>query len=258
MPKIIILNGVGEGLEYRIKDEAILGRQTSNPIPIQDSKASRQHTRIFSKNGLYYIEDLKSRNGTFVNDELITSTQLFDGDEIQIGETKLVFQSKIQKRSDLSLAETMPLTPIDVNELDTKEKTRVVSDAIDNIPELVQIDLDTEKTLDIDDDFVLSGFRPEDSNAIKKQKISIPQWDKTVSKAVKSSREYKEPPKSKDYLLSTYRNKPKIFSSLSDAFFHSDFSQMAWYFRVLKVCFLIIFVIFITLCSRWITLSLLS
>lgn len=258
MPKIIILNGVGQGLEYRIKDEAILGRQTSNSIPIQDSKASRQHSRIFSKNGLYYIEDLKSRNGTLVNDEIITSTQLFDGDEIQIGETKLAFQSKIQKRSDLSLAETMPLTPIDVNELDTKEKTKVVSDQIENIPQLVQINLENEQTLDFDQEFVLSGLSPEHSNPTKKQTISIPQWDKVVSKAVKNSREYKEPPKSKDYLLSTYRNKPQIFSSLSDAFFHSDFSQMAWYFRILKVCFLIIFVIFITLFSRWITLSLLS
>jgi len=257
MPKIIILNGVGQGLEYRIKDEAILGRQTSNSIPIQDSKASRQHTRIFLKNGLYYIEDLKSRNGTLVNNQLITNIQLFDGDEIQIGETKLVFQSKVQKRSDLSLEETMPLTPISVEELE-EEETRFVSRSRENIPELTQIDLENEKTLDIDDEFVLSGLNPENSDTYKKQKISIPQWDKIISNAVKNSKEYKEPPKSKDYLLSTYRNKPRIFSSVSDAFFHSDFSQMAWYFRVLKVCFLIIFVILITLCSRWITLSLLS
>ena len=98
MAKIIILSGPAKGLEYKIVDQGILGRQSDNSVPLQDTKASRQHTLILLKEDGYYIEDLESRNGTVVNGKPITKQQLFDNDQITIGTTILLFDSKKHQR----------------------------------------------------------------------------------------------------------------------------------------------------------------
>jgi predicted component of type VI protein secretion system len=91
MPKVTILSGHGTGHEYPISEEAVLGRQSDNAVPLQDTKVSRHHTRIFYKDGLYYIEDLGSRNGTLVNGESVKMQTIASEDRIQIGETLLLF-----------------------------------------------------------------------------------------------------------------------------------------------------------------------
>lgn len=61
-----------------------------------DSKVSRKHARIIRRNGAYFIEDLGSTNGTFVNRgrRLLPGTPqvLNEGDEIIVGKTFLRFQ----------------------------------------------------------------------------------------------------------------------------------------------------------------------
>ena len=98
MAKIIILSGPAKGLEYQISDRAILGRQSDNSVPLQDIKASRQHTLIFLEEDYYYIEDLQSRNGTLVNNKPVTRQRLFHQDHISIGSTILLFESKKHQR----------------------------------------------------------------------------------------------------------------------------------------------------------------
>jgi TolB protein len=70
-----------------------IGRGSGNDIMLQDSQASRQHTEISQRGDQYYIRDLGSTNGTFVNNERITGTRLLQpGDQIRIGETTLSCQ----------------------------------------------------------------------------------------------------------------------------------------------------------------------
>lgn len=61
-----------------------------------DSKVSRKHARILSRDGVYFIEDLGSTNGTFINRgrRLLPGTPqvLTEGDEIIVGKTFLRFQ----------------------------------------------------------------------------------------------------------------------------------------------------------------------
>ena len=47
MAKILIMNGVGKGIQYKIKGEMILGRLATNEIPLNDVRASRQNSRIY-------------------------------------------------------------------------------------------------------------------------------------------------------------------------------------------------------------------
>lgn len=70
-----------------------IGRGRENDIQIKnDSKVSRYHCKIFRRGNNFYIEDIKSSNGTLVNGELITDRRLFGGEEIIVGETFFRFR----------------------------------------------------------------------------------------------------------------------------------------------------------------------
>jgi pSer/pThr/pTyr-binding forkhead associated (FHA) protein len=68
---------------------AALGRAPENEIVLNDDGyASGDHARIYFDQGLWWIEDLHSSNGTFVNDQLLTSPwQLSPYDLIKVGRT---------------------------------------------------------------------------------------------------------------------------------------------------------------------------
>ncbi|MDZ4770230.1 MAG: FHA domain-containing protein [Chloroflexota bacterium] len=67
-------------------DEALLGRDDSCHLVIAEREVSRQHVRIYKHNEAFYIEDLESRNGTWVNEEKLEGTRaLHNGDKIKLG-----------------------------------------------------------------------------------------------------------------------------------------------------------------------------
>ena len=67
-------------------DEALtIGRGRTNSIVLDDMLVSRQHVRITVDDEGLVIEDLGSRNGTFVNGRRIERTHLHEGDRIGIG-----------------------------------------------------------------------------------------------------------------------------------------------------------------------------
>ncbi|MGB0678386.1 MAG: FHA domain-containing protein, partial [Polyangiales bacterium] len=69
----------------------ILGRGEEATARIDDQGLSRQHARIFPRRDAFYIEDLGSKNGTFVDGEAIhTPVVLHDGNRIQIGQQVLL------------------------------------------------------------------------------------------------------------------------------------------------------------------------
>lgn len=81
-------------IEFCIKDSKAIniGRDRGNDIVLKHPLVSRNHARIFKKENTFYLEDLKSTNGTFIDGRSVNSlTQLREGDEIFIGNTKLIF-----------------------------------------------------------------------------------------------------------------------------------------------------------------------
>ena len=74
-------------------DQLTIGRGRENDIQIKnDSKVSRYHCKLFRRGNNFYVEDIKSSNGTLVNGELITDRRLFGGEEIVVGETYFRFR----------------------------------------------------------------------------------------------------------------------------------------------------------------------
>ncbi|GAB4518965.1 MAG: hypothetical protein OHK0046_27280 [Anaerolineae bacterium] len=67
------------------KPSLTIGRDDINEIVLPERQISRQHVRIFLQGNQYYLEDLESRNGTWINGQRIQGVhELHDGDEIHI------------------------------------------------------------------------------------------------------------------------------------------------------------------------------
>ncbi len=96
MALLEILNGPRTGERLRINgQQAVLGRHPQCDIVLDQGAISRQHAQISLLDGAYFIEDLKSRNGTLVNGQLIQGSHpLHDGDELKICDMALAFRSE--------------------------------------------------------------------------------------------------------------------------------------------------------------------
>ncbi len=84
---MLILQRGGQGSQrWRLdKPQVIIGRLPDCDIILPDRQVSRRHARIFRQGDTYFIEDLGSKNGTWVNGHPLTDVRpLEDGDEIQI------------------------------------------------------------------------------------------------------------------------------------------------------------------------------
>ncbi len=69
-----------------------LGRGLSNDIILEDTRVSRHHAQLRYKNRQFWITDLGSTNGTFVNNERVVESALQNGDVVSLGGLELTFQ----------------------------------------------------------------------------------------------------------------------------------------------------------------------
>lgn len=83
------------------KPEITIGRMKGNDIVLPKGNVSKQHTRIFLRDGEFFIVDLKSTNGTYVNGRKITSEQkITESDKIYIGDFILQLEHQQAQQSD--------------------------------------------------------------------------------------------------------------------------------------------------------------
>ena len=103
MAMLIQYNEDEAGIRLPIDKQQIrIGRDTSNDISIDDDLVSKEHAILevvvsTTEEGKleYYIQDLKSTNHTFVNDELVSLYKLQDGDIIRIGMNNFKFVDEL-------------------------------------------------------------------------------------------------------------------------------------------------------------------
>ncbi|MCI0343034.1 MAG: FHA domain-containing protein, partial [Planctomycetales bacterium] len=89
MPKLVAESGQFQGAEYPLASApVVLGRLPQNDIQVNDNKASRRHTRLQPQGADWFVEDLQSSNGTYLNGKKLAGPMaLRDGDKISIGTT---------------------------------------------------------------------------------------------------------------------------------------------------------------------------
>ena len=88
-----IIQGPGKGKTFNLPNHEpqLLGR-SSEALPIDDTAISRRHAELTPDDGVWYIRDLESQNGTYVNGTRIYQRlRLRPGDQIRVGQSVLVF-----------------------------------------------------------------------------------------------------------------------------------------------------------------------
>jgi two-component system, cell cycle response regulator len=86
-PVLTVLTGSNQGALFKVlKGAAVIGRAANAEIKVEDDGISRAHARVRASTDKAWVEDLGSRNGTFVNGTKIAAPhELKEGDKIQVG-----------------------------------------------------------------------------------------------------------------------------------------------------------------------------
>jgi pSer/pThr/pTyr-binding forkhead associated (FHA) protein len=75
---------------FRLDTNVTIGRAPECELRIDDTYASQQHARVFGRSGSWYVEDLGSTNGTFVNEQRLSAPAMLQpGDRVRVGTTLL-------------------------------------------------------------------------------------------------------------------------------------------------------------------------
>jgi len=96
----------GTVVEHPLTEHPItIGRSPDADLIVQDEKASRLHSGIRFENDGYYLRDLKSKNGTYLNEERIESVRIQPGDRIRIGSVIIRVEQDSSAGPDTALSE---------------------------------------------------------------------------------------------------------------------------------------------------------
>ena len=78
---------------YDLDADVVLGRGDRAEIRLEDPFASSRHARVYRQGNILVIEDLRSTNGTYLNEELLeTPRPLHPGDRVRIGDSEFTFE----------------------------------------------------------------------------------------------------------------------------------------------------------------------
>ena len=101
MPKLILKLDDRAIAEYAVgADPITIGRALDNSIVIDNPTVSGRHARVYREGPHSVLEDLKSTNGTFVNDKPIARHTLLEGDTVLVGKHTLVFTQQESEQNE--------------------------------------------------------------------------------------------------------------------------------------------------------------
>jgi pSer/pThr/pTyr-binding forkhead associated (FHA) protein len=105
-----IVEGSEAGRQIPLDSVVDVGREPSLPLHLDaDTQVSRRHARISAQGGQVVVEDLGSTNGTYVNDQPISSPRaLTPGDKVRIGLTVLELRTRQQVAARPSAVQVRP------------------------------------------------------------------------------------------------------------------------------------------------------
>ncbi len=206
MSKIRIANGPYRGREKSLADKSLtIGRDAEAGIQILDRSASRFHAEIFPVGGMFFVRDLDSKNGTYVNDDRLGDEELLrEGDVIKIGTTELVYESGTALADDSSariayqddpdmLSHTLEFRVDELSDIDEIEEEQTDQSSARGLRILYQVGRILSDTIDIADkeakvlDFLVSGMPGESALIFKREATTgklVPTTVRTISPRV--------------------------------------------------------------------------
>lgn len=146
MPYLEIIEGPGAGTRFELKEPfVVMGRHPDCDFVLDVGAVSRQHAKLKRDGGRYLLEDLKSRNGTTLNDApLLQPRALTAGDEFQICDVRLAYRDEKVKTSrrprnpaPSPAPDTAAVGDTDVNEYDSSWGAFLADDAADSSAQIM-------------------------------------------------------------------------------------------------------------------------
>jgi len=90
---LVPIKGQQRGELFTLKAVSSIGTDPACDVVLNDPHMSRRHAEIKIQNGAWWLFDLGSTNGTFVNDKKISQHELVDNDNVKFGQTPVKFKS---------------------------------------------------------------------------------------------------------------------------------------------------------------------
>ena len=104
-PSLTLYFKIGEGkesIQHFSQSEIMIGRDTNCDLSMMDEALSAHHARLTYHHGQWWLEDLNSTNGTFLNREkLTTPAVVITGDHFKCGNT--LFDLRVEEENEVSL-----------------------------------------------------------------------------------------------------------------------------------------------------------
>lgn len=126
------VNKLGIPKDIELTNEPLsIGRAREADIPLLDDKVSRIHCGICLSDGEFYLKDLKSRNGTYVNGQRVEDTiKLKVGDRIQVGSTVFVLDTSPYEKDAAD-----GIAAISSAMADGKGYTTILKEIVEDLPQ---------------------------------------------------------------------------------------------------------------------------
>ena len=104
-----IVEGPGAGRQVTLTGPVVVGRDAEADVVLDDARVSRRHARITPQQGRAVVEDLASRNGTFVNrEEIHAPVSAAPGDDLVVGTTVLELRTDAELATRPSVVRPVP------------------------------------------------------------------------------------------------------------------------------------------------------
>ncbi len=137
MPRLTVIKGNDEGKHLELTAELLsIGRDASNRVRLNDTEVSRKHAELIRTPEGYRLKDIGSANGTYVNNRAIHDVLLQSGDQIQVGQSLLLYSigraepgpiSDLAQRINLITRQDMELSSAIVQTIGETEGSRILT-----------------------------------------------------------------------------------------------------------------------------------
>jgi len=155
--------------ELAIGPRLTLGRHTQNDIQLIDREVSKFHAMIERRGSAFFLRDLQSSNGSFVNGHRVSHVQLEDGDEIVLGNSWFIFrfgEIPAPKHAGVMVVDASATQSSVVAEIETKET--VLFRPLEQHDDLQTLKQDYEKLRIANEFHRLVGMEPDFDSLLKK------------------------------------------------------------------------------------------
>lgn len=102
VPSLFVIRGNDVGSRFELPERAAsLGRDAANAIQLHDHEVSRRHAELVRRGEEFWLLDLGSSNGCYVNGKRVEQQPLRTGDHVQLGGTLMLFTAQPEPAADL-------------------------------------------------------------------------------------------------------------------------------------------------------------